>query len=105
MITEIKRKITQIIKKDKGLTSFQKKVYEAISSIPSGEVRTYKWVAHRIGKPDAYRAVGQALKRNPYTVTIPCHRVIRSDGSLGGYSKGARIKKKLLLKESYHCKS
>ncbi len=83
----------------RGLTPFQKKVYRVVLSIPSGEVRTYKWVARKIGNPRASRAVGQALKRNPYTVKIPCHRVIKSDGSLGGYSKGARMKKRLLKEE------
>ena len=81
------------------LTSFQKKVYKAVGNIPKGEVRTYGWVARKIGRPRASRAVGQALKRNPYTITIPCHRVIKSDGSLGGYSKGVSMKKRLLREE------
>ena len=85
--------------KKSSLTPFQKKAYRAVLSIPSGEVRTYKWVAHKIGNIHASRAVGQALKRNPHTVIIPCHRVIKSDGSLGGYSKGVRMKKRLLKKE------
>lgn len=85
--------------KDKNLTHFQKKVYKVVANIPYGEVRSYKWVAQRIGKPKASRAVGQALKKNPYTVIIPCHRVIRSDGLLGGYSKGTKVKKRLLHKE------
>ena len=83
----------------KDLTPFQKKVYKAVSLIPSGEVRTYRWVARKIGKPKASRAVGQALTRNQRTITIPCHRVIMSDGSIGGYSKGIRMKKRLLKKE------
>ena len=86
--------------KKSSLTPFQKKVYKAVLSIPLGEVRTYKWVAHKIGDTRASRAVGQALKRNPYTLIIPCHRVIKFDGSLGGYSKGVRMKKRLLKKES-----
>lgn len=81
------------------LTPFQRKVLEAVKTIPYGETRSYKWVAERIGKPKAARAIGQALKKNPYPIIIPCHRVIRSDGRLGGYSKGIRKKKRLLKKE------
>ncbi|MBA7646658.1 Methylated-DNA--protein-cysteine methyltransferase [subsurface metagenome] len=80
-------------------TSFQKKVLEVVKTIPYGETRTYRWVAERIGNPKAARAVGQALKRNPYPEVIPCHRVIRSDGKVGGYSKGIQKKRKLLKKE------
>lgn len=82
-----------------GLTPFQKKVLEVVKTIPYGETRSYKWVAERIGNPKAVRAVGQALKKNPYPGIIPCHRVIRSDGKLGGYSKGTQKKKKLLKQE------
>ena len=87
-------------KPDRGsLAPFQKKVLEVVRTIPSGETRSYKWVAERIGNPKAARAVGQALKKNPYPGIIPCHRVIRSDGKLGGYSKGTQKKKKLLKEE------
>ena len=82
-----------------GLTSFQRKVLEVVKTIPYGETKSYKWVAERMGKPRAARAVGQALKRNPYPKVIPCHRVIRSDGKLGGYSKGIQKKKRLLKEE------
>lgn len=78
------------------LTSFQKKVYTVVKQIPMGEVRTYAWVAKRIGKPKATRAVGTALKKNPFTIIVPCHRVVRSDGSLGAYSLGKDLKKRLL---------
>ena len=78
------------------MTSFTKKVYKAVLSIPLGEVRSYQWVARSIGSPKAVRAVGQVLKRNPYPLIIPCHRVIASDGSLGGYSRGLAAKKALL---------
>ena len=83
-----------------SLTPFQRKVLEVVKTIPSGETRSYKWVAERMGNPKSARAVGQALKRNPYPVIIPCHRVIRSNGKLGGYSKGIQKKRKLLKKES-----
>ncbi|HEC66044.1 MAG TPA: MGMT family protein [bacterium] len=82
-----------------SLTPFQKKVLGVVTTIPCGETRSYKWVAERMGKPRAARAVGQALKKNPYLEIIPCHRVIRSDGKLGGYSKGIQKKRKLLKKE------
>ena len=80
----------------KRLSELQKKVYKAILDIPLGQTRSYKWVAKRISKPKAARAVGTALKNNPFTVIVPCHRVISSDGSLGGYSKGLKKKKQLL---------
>lgn len=78
------------------MTPFAKKVYKVVSSIPLGEVRTYKWVAKKAGKPRAYRAVGQILKNNPYPLIVPCHRVIESSGRLGGYALGKVIKRKLL---------
>jgi methylated-DNA-[protein]-cysteine S-methyltransferase len=78
------------------MNSFSKKVYKAVLTIPLGEVRSYKWVAEKIGHPKAFRAVGQALKNNPYPLIIPCHRVIGSGGSLGGYSGGLKKKKVLL---------
>ena len=78
------------------ITLFQKKVYKAISGIPFGETRSYQWVARKIGRPKAARAIGNALKKNPYPVAIPCHQVIRKDGSLGGYIFGKKLKKELL---------
>lgn len=78
------------------ITPFAKKVYRAVLNIPLGEVRSYKWVAKRIGMPRATRAVGQVLKRNPWPLIIPCHRVICSCGKLGGYSSGIKKKKSLL---------
>jgi methylated-DNA-[protein]-cysteine S-methyltransferase len=78
------------------LTAFQQRVLEAIRSIPAGTIRTYRQVAEALGKPQAYRAVGQALARNPVPIIIPCHRVVASDGSLGGYS-GELTNKRLLL--------
>jgi methylated-DNA-[protein]-cysteine S-methyltransferase len=84
---------------DKRFTIFEKKVYAAVMKIPRGETRTYKWVAARIGRPNASRAVGGALKRNPYSPFVPCHRVVRSDGSVGGFSRGAAVKARLLVDE------
>lgn len=78
-----------------GCTSFEIKVYECILKIPRGEVRSYKWVAEKIGNPKATRAVAQALKRNPWPLIIPCHRVINSDGKTGGYVYGVPLKKLL----------
>jgi methylated-DNA-[protein]-cysteine S-methyltransferase len=81
---------------DKKLTPFAKKVYRVVLSIPMGEVRSYKWVARKIGSPRASRAVGQVLKRNPWPLIIPCHRVICADGKLGGYTWGQNKKRALL---------
>jgi methylated-DNA-[protein]-cysteine S-methyltransferase len=91
---------TQKIAFGKG-TDFEKKVWLALREIPYGETRTYKWLAEKIGNPGAFRAVGQALGRNPLPIILPCHRVIESDGSLGGYSAGADIKRRLLDMEYY----
>lgn len=67
--------------------------------IPFGQVRTYKWVAAKAGNPGASRAVGQILKRNPYLLVIPCHRVIKSDNNPGGYALGTKRKRMLLDSE------
>lgn len=72
-----------------GLPPFQQRVLIATAAIPCGATRSYAWVAARIGAPRAVRAVGTALARNPIPLLIPCHRVLRSDGGLGGFSLGA----------------
>lgn len=77
---------------------FQKKVYKIVQKIPRGKVLTYKEVARLAGNPNASRAVGNILNKN-YDKSIPCHRVIRSDGKLGGYNRGAENKIRLLKKE------
>ncbi len=77
-------------------TAFERRVYDVVKQIPSGEVRSYAWVAARLGNPKLARAVGQALHRNPWPSTVPCHRVVRSDGSLGGYAWGLAAKQRLL---------
>ncbi len=68
------------------LTEFEWSVLKATMTIPLGQTRTYKWIARKIGQPQAVRAVGQALRKNPYPLMIPCHRVIKSNGTLGAYA-------------------
>lgn len=82
-----------------GLPDFQRDVLEAARSIPFGEVRSYAWVAREIGRPRAMRAVGNALGANPVPFIVPCHRVLRSDGSAGGYLFGRGVKERLLALE------
>ncbi len=82
-------------------TLFQKKVWFELTKIPKGETKSYKEIAIAVGHPLAARAVANACGQNPYPIKIPCHRAIRSDGSLGGYSGpgGTATKLKLLDKE------
>ena len=82
-------------------TKFQKKVWSYLKTIRKGTVKTYKQVAVAINRPKSARAVANAVGKNPFPPKIPCHRVVRSDGSLGGYSGlgGIETKKKLLKKE------
>ncbi len=75
-------------------TEFQIKVWKYLKSIPKGQIRTYLEVATAINRPKAVRAVANAIAKNPYAPKIPCHRVIRSNGSLGGYSGSGGIKTK-----------
>ena len=87
------------IRKLKG-TVFQKKVWGALCKIPRGKTITYKELAKKVGKPEAIRAVANAVGANPLLVMIPCHRVVRSDGTLGRYSgKGGTVAKLALLKK------
>ena len=81
-------------------TKFQVKVWRYLTTIPKGKVKTYKQVAIGINMPKSARAVANACGKNPYAPKIPCHRVIRSDGGLGGYSGRGGIKKKLRLLRS-----
>jgi O-6-methylguanine DNA methyltransferase len=81
-------------------TTFQRKVWENTSLIPFGETRSYGWVAEQIDKPRAARAVGQALGKNPLPIIIPCHRVLTSDGKLGGFTGGVEVKQRLLNLEA-----
>jgi methylated-DNA-[protein]-cysteine S-methyltransferase len=80
-------------------TEFERRVYERTREIPLGMVTTYGEIAKAIGTPNASRAVGNALNRNPLPVEVPCHRVVRSDMSLGGFSRGAGTKERLLRGE------
>ena len=82
-------------------TDFQKVVWSEITKIPKGKTITYKELAMKIGKPKAYRAVANACAKNPLLEIIPCHRVIREDGKMGGYNgkKGVKRKKRLLKSE------
>jgi O-6-methylguanine DNA methyltransferase len=75
---------------------FQAKVLRAAGAIPFGQARPYAWVAQRIGHPRAVRAVGTALGKNPVPLIVPCHRVLKSDGGVGGYVFGTRVKERLL---------
>lgn len=81
-------------------TKFQQKVYELCKKIPRGRVSTYKEIGKALGgKGQIYRAVGVALNKNPYTPKVPCHRVVNSNGEIGGFAHGVRKKINLLQKE------
>ena len=84
-------------------TDFQIKVWKFLKKIKKGEVKTYKEVAIAINRPKAVRAVANACAKNPYAPKVPCHRVIRSDGALGGFSApgGVKTKKKMLKGEGF----
>jgi len=81
-------------------SSFQAKVFNVVKKIPRGKVMTYKEVAQLIGSPKAYRAVGNALNKN-VSKDVPCHRVIKSNGTLGGFRSSTKTKEKILKKEVY----
>jgi len=82
-------------------TEFQIKVWNEIAKIPKGKTKSYKEIATAIGRPKSYRAVANACGKNPFPIEIPCHRVIKSNGELGGYSAkgGSKVKRILLSKE------
>lgn len=86
------------------LTTFEKKVYVACRRIPRGKVSTYAEIARAIGRKGAARAVGNVLNKNPFA-TVPCHRVVCSDGKIGGYAHGERAKEKILKREGVEIKS
>ena len=90
----------RLLKQMEKYPPFYRRVWEACAEIPRGQVRTYGWIARRIGSPNAARAVGQALGKNPFAPTIPCHRVVGADGSLTGFSaKGGLAAKRALLRK------
>jgi methylated-DNA-[protein]-cysteine S-methyltransferase len=102
------KKVKEKLKKDKiKITEFERKVYAACQTIPYGETRSYAWVAQKIGQPRACRAVGNALHKNPFAPAsprlvgpaVPCHRVICSDGRIGGFAAGVKKKIRLLRSE------
>jgi methylated-DNA-[protein]-cysteine S-methyltransferase len=80
-------------------TQFEKAVLVATFRIPRGKISTYKKIAETIGRPNAYRAVGNALHKNPLAPIVPCHRVVRSDGGFGGEKRGAESRRKRLEQE------
>ena len=80
-------------------TPFQRRVWAALVKIPRGETRTYRWIARRLGRPKAARAVGAAVGANPIPLVVPCHRVVGSDGSLCGFAGGMALKRRLLAME------
>ena len=84
---------------DVRATAFQRQVWENLRTIPYGETRTYQQIATDLGQPGAARAVGRACATNPVAVVVPCHRVVRRDGNLGGYRWGLHRKKALLAQE------
>ena len=93
-----KRKIFKLVLNPSG-TAFQKKVWQQLLKIPYGKTLSYQAVAKAIGKPKASRAVGGACHANPIMIVIPCHRVLASDGGLGGYAGGVAMKRRLLALE------
>ena len=83
-----------------GATRFQNEVWQAVKCIPYGETRSYSWVARQINRPNASRAVGQAVGRNPLPIVIPCHRVVANGGGIGGFGGGLDMKRYLLRLEA-----
>jgi methylated-DNA-[protein]-cysteine S-methyltransferase len=83
-----------------GLTPLQRLVMEAVATVPCGATRTYAQISAQIGRPRACRFVGTTLRRNPFPVVIPCHRVVRADGSPGGFSGGTELKQRMLALEN-----
>jgi methylated-DNA-[protein]-cysteine S-methyltransferase len=87
-----------------GLTRLQQSVLTVTAETPYGTVRSYKAIAEAVDRPRAYRFVGTTLANNPFPILIPCHRIIKSDGSIGRFSGGADLKKRLLKREANHFK-
>jgi methylated-DNA-[protein]-cysteine S-methyltransferase len=85
-----------------GLTALEKTVLLAVADIPHGETRTYKNIAETVSRPKAYRFVGATLAKNPFPILIPCHRVVKSDGSVGQFGGGTEQKRKMIELEARH---
>ena len=81
------------------MTKFQSECYEALKKVPKGKVITYAGLARMVGRPKAHRAVGSAMNKNPYAPQVPCHRVVKSNGDLGGFATDIKVKIKRLQKE------
>src|SRR3989338_633600 len=81
------------------MDKFSESVLRLAAKIPKGKVATYRQIAVALGKPNAFRAVGNALNKNPHLIKVPCHRVVKSNGAVGGYASGAKRKIALLKKE------
>lgn len=84
--------------------SLEKKIYKKLLEVPKGKITTYGELAKAVGIKNGQRAVGRIMNKNPYPVIIPCHRVIRSDGKVGGYAYGGEIKSNMLTKEGIKIK-
>ena len=84
-------------------TAFQQRVWQALQNIPAGQTVSYSELARRLGQPSATRAVASAVAANPIAVAVPCHRVLRNDGSISGYRWGVERKRALLLREAQQC--
>jgi len=81
------------------MSDFAEQVWQAVRRVPRGRVTTYAWLARAVGRPKAARAVGNALNHNPNAPKTPCHRVVRSDGQIGGYAHGQAAKARILTQE------
>ncbi len=92
---------SRVLKKMKEYPPFYQKVWRACALIPRGQVRTYGWIARAVGRPNAARAVGQALAKNPFAPQVPCHRVVGANGKMTGFSApgGVSAKRRMLRKE------
>lgn len=95
----MKLSLHQRIDAHPDLTAFMRVVYHVVATIPRGSTMTYAQVARAVGNPLAVRAVGNALNANPLAPEVPCHRVVRSDGTAGGYAMGRQRKQRLLREE------